>query len=60
MSMTAEQLVVALIVASALFFIGRRFWRAVASARATSAGGCDAGCGCDTVATSRRRDWAEP
>lgn len=59
MPMPGETLVVALLVAGALLFIGRRFWRAVQSTRTTSARGCDAGCGCDTGAARGERDWAE-
>jgi FeoB-associated Cys-rich membrane protein len=55
----AETLVVGVIVSAAVLFIGRRAWRAVQSARRASAGGCDAGCGCDTGAAAPPRDWAE-
>jgi len=40
-----DTIVVALIVAAAVLFIGRRVWRAVQSSRAAKAG-C-ATCGCD-------------
>jgi hypothetical protein len=58
--MTGETLVVGAIVSAALLFIGRRTWRALQSARRTSAGGCDSGCGCDSGSGARPRDWAEP
>jgi hypothetical protein len=54
-----ETLAVGVIVSAAVLFIGRRVWRAVQSARRASAGGCDSGCGCDTDAGARPRDWAE-
>lgn len=57
--MDAQLLAVVLIVGGAVLFVARRAWRAVQSARRTSAGGCDAGCGCDSGAVSRRHDWAE-
>lgn len=55
--MAIETLVVMLVVGSALFFVGRRAWRAVQSTRGAKGAGCDAGCGCDTPAPSQPRDW---
>ena len=41
----AQLIVVVLIVASALFFVARRAWRAIAAAR-TPKSGCGSDCGC--------------
>lgn len=43
--MDGQLIVVALIVASALFFIGRRAWRSIAAARKPKSG-CGSDCGC--------------
>lgn len=59
MPLNAELLMVALIVGTALAFIGRRFWRAVRSARVKGGAGCASGCGCDTAGAPRVQDWAE-
>lgn len=58
MPVSADTLVVVLIVGGALFFIGRRAWRTLQSARAKGGGACDAGCGCAPAAKPRPRDWA--
>ena len=42
-----QQLIVALIVLFAVYSIGRRIVSAIATARATKAGACGSGCGCD-------------
>ena len=49
-----EQLLVALIVLTAVAFIGRRAWRAIAAARAPKGAGCDSGCGCAPGSDSAR------
>lgn len=41
-----ESLVVALIVAAAALYVGRRLYRTVAGARRAKGGACGAGCGC--------------
>ncbi len=41
----AQLIVVVLVVASALFFVGRRAWRSIAAARAPKRG-CGPDCGC--------------
>ena len=43
--MDGQLVVVALIVASALFFMGRRAWRSLAAARKPKSG-CGSDCGC--------------
>jgi len=43
--MNTQLIVVALIVASALFFVARRAWRALAAARKPKSG-CGSDCGC--------------
>jgi len=43
--MNTQLIVVVLIVASALFFVGRRAWRALAAARKPKSG-CGSDCGC--------------
>jgi FeoB-associated Cys-rich membrane protein len=45
MSWNAQRIVVVLIVASALAFVARRAWRAIAAAR-TPKSGCGSDCGC--------------
>lgn len=57
MSITVENLAVALIVGGALLFTGRRLMGALRSVRKPSSG-CDSGCGCDS-GTSKKQDWAE-
>lgn len=58
--MTGESLAIILIVGVALFYTGRRIWRAAQSARAPRGGaGCDAGCGCEAGSPAKARDWAE-
>ncbi|MEP7381348.1 MAG: FeoB-associated Cys-rich membrane protein [Gemmatimonadota bacterium] len=59
MHITGESFTIVLIVSAALLFTGRRIWRAVQSARSTRSAGCDSGCGCDTAAEPKARDWAE-
>ena len=45
--MDTQLVIVVLIVASALFFVGRRAWRSMAAARKPKSGsGCGSGCGC--------------
>ena len=44
-----EQLIIAAIVLTAVAFVGRRVWNAIASARAPK-GGCGSDCGCSTSA----------
>jgi len=44
--MNTQLIVVVLIVASALFFVGRRAWRALAAARKPKSG-CGSDCGCN-------------
>ena len=46
-----QQLIVGLIVLSAVVFIARRMWSAIASARASKQAGCDSGCGCAPTAS---------
>lgn len=46
-----QQLIVGLIVLSAVVFIARRIWSAIASARASKQAGCDSGCGCAPTAS---------
>lgn len=41
-----DSLVVALIVAAAALYVGRRVWRAAASARRKTEPGCGGDCGC--------------
>lgn len=55
-----QGLLIALIVGAALWFTGRRIWRALQSARARRDAACGAECGCsDASATGgRERDWA--
>jgi hypothetical protein len=48
-----QQVIVALIVVAAGVFLGRQVWRAVASARSATRGGCDSGCGCAPTTSSR-------
>ena len=43
-----QQLLVALIVLVAVYSIGRRIFSAIVAARATKAGACGSGCGCDS------------
>jgi len=43
--MDTQLIVVAVIVASALFFVGRRAWRAIAASRKPKSG-CGSDCGC--------------
>ncbi len=43
--MDTQLIVVVLIVISALFFVGRRAWRAIAAARKPKSG-CGSDCGC--------------
>lgn len=43
--LNAQLIVVALIVASALFFVARRAWRSIAAARKPKSG-CGSDCGC--------------
>lgn len=40
-----QLIIVALLVASALFFVARRAWRSIAAARKPKSG-CDTDCGC--------------
>ena len=47
-----QQVIVALIVLSAVVFIVRRVWSAIASARAAKSAGCASGCGCEPAATA--------
>ena len=47
-----QQVIVALIVLSAVVFIARRVWTAIASARATKSSGCASGCGCEPASTA--------
>lgn len=56
-AMSAQTLIVLLIVAAAAFYMGRRFWRTIAAARASKRGdGCATGCGCgDAPVTPARR-----
>jgi hypothetical protein len=46
-----QTLVVVLIIAGALLYLGRRFWRTMSAARARRKGdvGCAAGCGCEAT-----------
>lgn len=48
-----QQLIVGLIVLSAVVFIARRMWKAIASARASKQAGCDSGCGCAPVVSKQ-------
>ncbi len=43
--MDTQLIVVALVVAGALFFVGRRAWRSMAAARKPKSG-CGSDCGC--------------
>lgn len=56
-----QGVLVALIVGVALWFTGRRIWRALQRARAKPAAACGADCGCGDAsgAGARERDWAE-
>ena len=45
--MTAQTLIVILIVLAAVAYIGRRAWRTVRAARGGDDAGCGAGCGCE-------------
>ena len=55
MDALVQTLVVVLIIAAALGYVGRRAWRAV---RPRKAAGCDAACGCGDAA-SDGDDWAK-
>jgi len=48
---TIQTLVVVLIIASALLYLGRRFWRTLAAAKARKKGeaACGVGCGCEAT-----------
>ena len=48
-----QTLVVILIIAAALLYLGRRFWRTLAAAKARKKGeaGCAVGCGCEATTT---------
>ena len=45
--MTAQTIIVLLVVLGAAAYIGRRAWRTVRAARGGDDAGCGAGCGCD-------------
>ncbi len=47
--MDPQTLIVALIVAAALLFVGRKWYRTFAMARRPEEGGCAGGCGCDST-----------
>ena len=44
--MDAQTLIVALVVAAALLFVGRKWYRTFETARRPQDGGCAGGCGC--------------
>ena len=48
-----QQVIVALIVLSAVVFIARRVWSAIASARAAKGADCGSGCGCESAVPTR-------
>lgn len=52
----AEQLIIAAIVLTAVYFVGRRAWRAIAAARSPKGAGCDSGCGCSPAGSQPSRD----
>ncbi len=49
-----EPLIIGAIVLTAIIYIGRRAWAAIAAARAPK-GGCGSGCGCAPTASSAPR-----
>ena len=52
---TTQTLIVVLIIATALLYLGRRFWRTLAAAKARRKGeaACGAGCGCEATTPVR-------
>jgi len=44
-----QQVIVAVLVLTAVAFVGRRVWRTIAAARAPKSAGCASGCGCETT-----------
>ena len=51
-----QTLVVVLVIAGALLYLGRRFWRTLSAAKARKRGeaACGAGCGCEATPSTAR------